>query len=418
MLLGYSADNSYDRACTPYEATRQDSTEDVRCGHPVAVTGFHADPYYASCMPDEMASTGANQTSLRRATPTVPSYAPWNAPTIYNTPPSLPPFYHSAAFPSPPPAAAGPHHGWGAEMSGATSYYPEMSAAVPTSRDEALPQGVKLPQRRGATQLWEFLLDLLNEEGNESVITWIDEDALTFRVLDPDELARRWGVLKARPKMNYDKLSRSLRYYYQKKLLTKIASEKYVYKLLCHPNVLYASLGEKEPKTSASRVRGKKRSLPHVTDTCESMKRTCDFGSLFCETSFSDCALSPPPPPPSRVHAPVSAQFQPLPFSGNLDFSSSPKFPASPIAAAIASPLSSSSSAPSPQSLADSDETSSTVTETLKSFIQEIIESDGLSLSTSDDEIEEGIGILSFDNEQPGNGCSLSSSSSFPSMPV
>ena len=72
--------------------------------------------------------------------------APISAPS--NNGPLVAPFYHSAAFPSPPPAAAGPHHGWGAEMSGATSYYPEMSAAVPTSRDEALPQGVKLPQRK------------------------------------------------------------------------------------------------------------------------------------------------------------------------------------------------------------------------------------------------------------------------------
>ena len=29
---------------------------------------------------------------------------------------------------------------------------------------------------------------------------------------DPDEVARRWGIRKNKPKMNYEKLSRGLRY--------------------------------------------------------------------------------------------------------------------------------------------------------------------------------------------------------------
>ena len=39
-------------------------------------------------------------------------------------------------------------------------------------------------------------------------------------------MARRWGVQKNRPAMNYDKLSRSLRYYYEKGIMQKVAGMK------------------------------------------------------------------------------------------------------------------------------------------------------------------------------------------------
>jgi hypothetical protein len=40
-------------------------------------------------------------------------------------------------------------------------------------------------------------------------------------------VARRWGVQKNRPAMNYDKLSRSLRYYYEKGIMQKVAGESF-----------------------------------------------------------------------------------------------------------------------------------------------------------------------------------------------
>lgn len=44
---------------------------------------------------------------------------------------------------------------------------------------------------------------------------------MEFKLIEPEEVARRWGVQKNRPAMNYDKLSRSLRYYYEKGIMQK-----------------------------------------------------------------------------------------------------------------------------------------------------------------------------------------------------
>ncbi|KTF77975.1 hypothetical protein cypCar_00038933 [Cyprinus carpio] len=51
-------------------------------------------------------------------------------------------------------------------------------------------------------------------------------------------VARLWGMQKNRPAMNYDKLSRSLRYYYEKGIMQKVAGERYVYKFVCEPEAL------------------------------------------------------------------------------------------------------------------------------------------------------------------------------------
>ncbi|CAH1964756.1 unnamed protein product [Acanthoscelides obtectus] len=62
----------------------------------------------------------------------------------------------------------------------------------------------------GQIQLWQFLLELLADSSNAAVIAWQGGDG-EFRLTDPDEVARRWGERKAKPNMNYDKLSRALR---------------------------------------------------------------------------------------------------------------------------------------------------------------------------------------------------------------
>ncbi|CAB4066593.1 ETV1 [Lepeophtheirus salmonis] len=91
--------------------------------------------------------------------------------------------------------------------------------------------------RRGSLQLWQFLLALLNDpSNNQSAIVWTGR-GMEFKLIEPEEVARRWGIQKNRPAMNYDKLSRSLRYYYEKGIMQK--RERYVYKFVCDPEALF-----------------------------------------------------------------------------------------------------------------------------------------------------------------------------------
>ena len=47
------------------------------------------------------------------------------------------------------------------------------------------------------------------------------------------QVARRWGLRKNKPKMNYEKLSRGLRYYYDKNIIHKTSGKRYVYRFVC-----------------------------------------------------------------------------------------------------------------------------------------------------------------------------------------
>ncbi|XP_051901466.1 transcriptional regulator Erg-like isoform X2 [Pristis pectinata] len=81
----------------------------------------------------------------------------------------------------------------------------------------------------GQIQLWQFLLELLSDGSNSAFITWEGANG-EFKMTDPDEVARRWGERKSKPNMNYDKLSRALRYYYDKNIMTKVHGKRYAYK--------------------------------------------------------------------------------------------------------------------------------------------------------------------------------------------
>lgn len=81
----------------------------------------------------------------------------------------------------------------------------------------------------GQIKLWQFLLELLSEEENKDCIRWEGTNG-EFRMVDPDAVARKWGQRKNKPSMNYDNMSRALRFYYDKFILNKVSGKRHTYK--------------------------------------------------------------------------------------------------------------------------------------------------------------------------------------------
>ncbi|XP_053664576.1 ETV5-related protein Ets96B-like [Anopheles marshallii] len=124
-----------------------------------------------------------------------------------------------------------------------------------------------LHQRRGSLQLWQFLVALLDEPSSSAgCIAWTGR-GMEFKLVEPEEVARRWGIQKNRPAMNYDKLSRSLRYYYEKGIMQKVAGERYVYKFVCDPealfNMAYGTSGAQANQSCNGGGTGMDGGLPH-----------------------------------------------------------------------------------------------------------------------------------------------------------
>ena len=79
--------------------------------------------------------------------------------------------------------------------------------------------------------LWDFLQQLLNDSQQRytSYIAWKNKDTGVFKIVDPSGLARLWGIQKNHLSMNYDKMSRALRYYYRVNILRKVQGERHCY---------------------------------------------------------------------------------------------------------------------------------------------------------------------------------------------
>ena len=154
-------------------------------------------------------------------------------------------------------------------------------------------------------QLWQFLYSLL-EEGFTDIIQYTESDSkLEFRLIEPDAVAVWWGHQKNRPNMNYDKLSRSLRYYYDKKIIQKVNGERYVYRFCCNPEYLYEALGNSE-------------SRPKLKEMPESAKRAMEQNQSLLGGGLQ---LSPG----GQMMRAVSAeQLTALPYSQNIEMNALP----------------------------------------------------------------------------------------------
>ena len=90
------------------------------------------------------------------------------------------------------------------------------------SAQHSLKDEKKHTRFKNTIHLWEFLLELLEDEQFIQLISWTRKEHGEFKLKNQEEVAKRWGWLKQRAGMNYDKLSRALRYYYQKGIIKKV----------------------------------------------------------------------------------------------------------------------------------------------------------------------------------------------------
>ncbi|XP_011686181.1 PREDICTED: DNA-binding protein Ets97D isoform X1 [Wasmannia auropunctata] len=84
----------------------------------------------------------------------------------------------------------------------------------------------------GQIQLWQFLLELLTDKDYRNEIQWVGTDG-EFKLNQPEAVAQLWGARKNKPSMNYEKLSRALRYYYDGDMISKVHGKRFVYKFVC-----------------------------------------------------------------------------------------------------------------------------------------------------------------------------------------
>ncbi|XP_011881306.1 PREDICTED: DNA-binding protein Ets97D isoform X2 [Vollenhovia emeryi] len=84
----------------------------------------------------------------------------------------------------------------------------------------------------GQIQLWQFLLELLTDREYRSSIQWVGTEG-EFKLNKPEAVAQLWGARKNKPSMNYEKLSRALRYYYDGDMISKVHGKRFVYKFVC-----------------------------------------------------------------------------------------------------------------------------------------------------------------------------------------
>jgi len=110
---------------------------------------------------------------------------------------------------------------------------------------KALPKSGKKIKHSGGShgiQLWQFILELLGDREQRPVLAWTG-NGLEFRIINSVELARLWGIRKRNPIMNFDKLSRALRYYYEKNIIKHNPMHRLVYSFCNNPDdVVYNAL--------------------------------------------------------------------------------------------------------------------------------------------------------------------------------
>lgn len=107
--------------------------------------------------------------------------------------------------------------------------------SVPMANVDSPPITIATSNRTGSNgqiQLWQFLLELLTDREHRGAIQWLGTEG-EFKLNQPEAVAQLWGARKNKPSMNYEKLSRALRYYYDGDMISKVHGKRFVYKFVC-----------------------------------------------------------------------------------------------------------------------------------------------------------------------------------------
>ena len=156
-------------------------------------------------------------------------------------------------------------------------------------------------QGSGQIQLWQFLLELLSDSTNANIIAW-EGTSGEFKLTDPDEVARKWGERKSKPNMNYDKMSRALRYYYDKNIMTKVHGKRYAYKFDFH--ALMAACQAQGPDSSYKYAADFSGLFSHNTYGYSKLNGLLSPSSSISSSLHQQGSLFPPPPPYWSVPSP------------------------------------------------------------------------------------------------------------------
>ena len=98
---------------------------------------------------------------------------------------------------------------------------------------------------------------MLSQPKYSAIISW-EGISGQFKIINPNLVVSLWGERNGRRNMSYQKFSRALRYYYQKKVLAKIRGQRYVYKFnLQELKLQYGQQRISFPATSESTSNGR-----------------------------------------------------------------------------------------------------------------------------------------------------------------
>ncbi|CAH8465789.1 unnamed protein product [Schistosoma guineensis] len=134
----------------------------------------------------------------------------------------------------------------------------------------------------GHIQLWQFLLEELQDPEANAFISWTGYEN-EFKLKEPNQVAQRWGARKNKPKMNYEKLSRGLRYYYDKKIIEKVSGKRYVYRFTRNLNELINNQFTESVSSSTSTTSS---SMTSSSMTSSSMHNNQHFNNFMNMKTF------------------------------------------------------------------------------------------------------------------------------------